>query len=137
MTTTRKPVKCGTCLHGKIAPVDHPCAGCLGMEKLPMWEPLLPAPGTVRAGAAVTLVEEDLWPMLMSAIRYSFWRKSGTAALVRLWCRRYKALLHPSQREQIASEIREEMRLACAIGTTLGSKSDEDELLHAAEEITR
>ena len=87
---------------------------------------------TEQQKIAETLLREDLWPMLMSAIRYSFGRKSGIAADVRLWCRRYKEFLHPWQRAQIAEEIREAVRQANAAGGTLGGKIDEDALQEAA-----
>lgn len=76
-------------------------------------------------GAAMTLNDEDLWPMLLSAIRYAHGRSSYIVGVCEDWVAEYGKHLHPWQREQIARETEEALLRVTEFGGRLGDECDE------------
>jgi hypothetical protein len=59
----------------------------------------------------VKIDHADLWPMLLSAVRYALGRRSYVVGEAYDWCLSYERHLTQWQRAQIAREIREYFRL--------------------------
>lgn len=79
--------------------------------------------------------DDDLWIMLLCALRYSMGRSSYITGLAADLYRRYRHRLTKPQREQVAREIEEELRLAESLSRTLGDKVDHDIWARLAAEI--
>ena len=77
----------------------------------------------------------DLWLFMVSQFRYSFGRASYITSSTAELYHRYKHSLSRPQREQLARETEEALRLAEADGRTLGYDCDHRIWKRLAEEI--
>lgn len=74
----------------------------------------------------VPVLKEDLWPMVMSTVRYMMGRRSGSTGWALDIIVRYSKHLTTQQINQIYAEVDEELRKYEAFGGVLGDKSDHE-----------
>lgn len=72
----------------------------------------------------VEIYKADLWPMLLSAIRYAMGRRSYIVGMVTEWVKQYAPLLAAENLDQIRREIVEELTRCENMGRTLGDPMD-------------
>lgn len=66
----------------------------------------------------------DLWVMLLCALRYAMGRQSYITGVIPDLYDAYKSALTDHQREQVAREVEEEVALCSRLGRTLGAQMD-------------
>lgn len=71
--------------------------------------------------------DDDLWPMLMSAVRYALGRRSYIVFRACSWVRQYRQGLTDYQLLQIKREVEEELDRRTQLGLTCGDAMDHAE----------
>lgn len=71
--------------------------------------------------------DDDLWPMLMSAVRYALGRRSYIVSEACSWVRQYRHGLTDYQLLQIKREVKEELDRRAELGLRCGDAMDHEQ----------